>query len=120
MTMLTAAELSALRTDVLETLPDTCVILRATATNSNGYPSEAWGTAVASAACRLDPVRQQDAGVIADREAGVTYWQLTLAYDADVADGDRIVHSSVTYEVQQLHGTHSNRIVKRATVAKVG
>ena len=118
--MLTARELSDLRDDILETLPDTCTILRETTSNSSGYSTPTWGTAVVSTACRLDPVRQQDDGQVADREAGVTAWQLTLAYNADIADGDRIRHSGITYEVQQVHATHSLNAVRRATLAKVG
>lgn len=118
--MLTARELSDLRNDILETLPDTCTILRQTTSNGGGYSSATWGTATASAVCRVDPLRQQDSGIVADKEAGVTNWQLTLAYNADIADGDRIQHSGTTYEVQQVHATHSLNAVRRATLAKVG
>lgn len=120
--MITDGELTQLRSDVLETLLTTCTILRASATVDGNYlPGESWGTAAAGVRCRLDPYtnRQDSAGLVGGREANRSYFQLTLPWDADVDDGDRIAIDSATYELVLLHATHSGRVVKRATLAKV-
>lgn len=119
--MLTASELAQLRADVSELLPDTCRIERPTTGNTNGYPTETWGTAVTSAACRFDPENRQSPGdAINDKETGIAYYQVTLAYNADVADGDRLIYSGGTYQVTQLYEAHSNRLVKhlRASIIR--
>lgn len=118
--MLTATELAQLRQDVLETLPDTCRIERATITNTNGNVSETWGTAVASAVCRLDPDnRRQEDAVLADRESGVARYLLSLAYDTDIRDGDRVVVNGRTYQASQIHENHTMRAVRRVRLTAV-
>lgn len=120
--MLTASELAQLRADVSELLPDTCRIERPTTGNTNGYPTETWGTAVASAACRFDPetLRLPPKDALNDKETGVAYYKVTLTYNADVADGDRLIYSGGTYQVTQLYEAHSNRLVKhlRASIIR--
>lgn len=120
--MLTSRELAQARNDALETLTDTCVIERpAEITDAYGHTAKTWATAASGAACRLDPFQRTDpTGQIAMQEIGRAWYRLTLAWDADLRDGDRIVHNGDTYEVTQLHDDHSARVVRRAIVAKVG
>ncbi len=119
--MLTTTELAQLRADALATLPDTCAILRPTATtDADGDSAETWGTAVASVACRLDPFLWRDwRGLVAEREVNRTYFVLTLPFDADLRDGDRVVFNGDALEVMQRYDLHSSRIVLRAYVARV-
>lgn len=119
--MLTTTELDQLRADALATLPDICAILRPTATtNADGDSASTWGTAVASLACRLDPFHWRDwRGLVAEREVNRTYFVLTLPYDADLRDGDRVVVAASPLEVMQLFDLHSDRIVLRAYVARI-
>lgn len=120
--MLTSLELTQARSDVLVTLTDTCTIQRATeATDTYGHTAKTWATAVSGALCRFDPFARQDsAGQVAMQEQGRAWYRLTLAWDTDLRDGDRVVYDGDTYEVLQLHDDHSARIVRRAAVAKVG
>lgn len=118
---ITADELTTLRSDILSTLPSTAVVKRATTTTDNyGYVSETFA-AVGTAVCRLDPMNQKDSsGVIGSGEASRTWYTLTMPYDATIDDGDVVVvDGGDTLEVVQLHASHSDRLVKRATVAKV-
>lgn len=120
MTMLTASELAQLRADILATLPDTCVIQRASAGTSTYYfANEGTASAVGTVACRLDPFNQMDsAGMVAGREANRATWRLTLAYDADISDGDQVVVNGHTFQVMQLHDVHSDHAVRRALLVK--
>lgn len=120
MTWLTDSELTQLRLDVVETLPSTCDILRPTATNTNGYVTDAYGTAVASAPCRFDPdTLRKDVQVIAGGAADIAAYVVTLEYDTDIQDGDRLRYEGDTYNVNSLWESHSSRIVRRARVALI-
>lgn len=117
--MLTSRELEQLRSDLSDLLPDTCTILRPTASNSNGYASETFGTAVASTSCRIDPNGGGGRAVIAGREGNVTDYILTVLYNEDIENGDRVVIGAITYSVTQLFDNHSLNGVKRAWLEQV-
>jgi len=117
--MLTESELEDLRADMLDLLPSTCTIQRPTTTNVKGKTTATWTNAATGVACRVDPLRLQTASTVAEQERGITRWMLTVAYNADVQDGDRIVFDSDTYEILQLHDDHSLRAVRRATLGRI-
>lgn len=119
--MLSAAELAGLRAEVRGLLPDTAVISRATTTtNSSGAWSETY-SAAGTVVCRLDPFKMATGEqVIAAQERGRAWYQLSVPWDADLRDGDRVTVSSVTYELVQVHDDHSQRLVRRAIVSKLG
>lgn len=120
--MLTLRELAQARSDVLTTLTDTCTIQRAVEVTDNyGHTAKTWATAASGSLCRFDPFARQDgSGQVAMQEQGRAWYQLTLAWDTDLRDGDRVAYGGDTYEVLQLHDDHSARIVRRAVLAKVG
>lgn len=120
--MLNTNELAALRTDILATLPDTCTIQRASiTTNSAGHSAQTWAASSSGVACRIDPYQRQDStGMVGQQEKQRAWYRLTVPYDTDLQDGDRIIYSSDTYEVIQLHDDHSLRAVRRAVIAKLG
>jgi head-tail adaptor len=120
--MLPSDELADLRADILETLPDTCSIRRPTATTDDyGNVAESYAE-VDTAYCRVDPFSPKDSGsegIVAQREASVTWYRLALEYDADIQYGDRVVIGGVTYELVQLYDAHSLRAVQRAVIAMI-
>lgn len=120
--MLSAQELADLRADVLVTLVDSCTILRAALAAPDAYGDvvPTAGTAATGIACRLDPLteRNDTSGLIAGREANRAYFTLTLAWDATIADGDQVLIGGQTLDVLQLFGSHSDRAVTRAVLAK--
>jgi SPP1 family predicted phage head-tail adaptor len=117
--MLTDAELDSLRDDIeRELLPDTVVITRAThgTAESYGYGGTVSWPAVGTAAARVDPVRRDNSRDedIAGREAGVDYRQLTVPYDANITQGDKVTVGGRTYDVRTVADDHSLRAVRRA------
>lgn len=118
--ILSDSELAALREEIVGLLPDTCRIERPTYVSVKGKVSETWGTAVASANCRVDPVHNSLTPIAASQEQGAARWQLTLEWDADILDGDRIVFNSKIYQVETLHEDHSLRAVRRAILVRRG
>jgi hypothetical protein len=121
MTFLSTAELSQLRDDLDDLMPDSCAILRRTFTNDKGHMTESLGTAVVSVACRVDPLkRMADAGLVADQEKGTTFWQVTLPYDTDILDGDELRWNGDTLRMIALHNDHSAKACKRAIMARKG
>jgi hypothetical protein len=118
--MLSAAELAQLRSDIADLLPDTCRIERMTIVNTGGYAEETWGTAVVSAPCRFDPdSRRSDVETVADRDAGISRYIVSMLYNADLRDGDRLVYNGGTYELTELHTEHSLNGAVRARVSRV-
>lgn len=120
MTMLTARELAQLRADILETLPDTCQIQRVTlVADAHGNTSEVWAT-VATVACRLDPFfRMASPNPVAAQEKMRNSYRLTVPYDADLRDGDRVLVDGDVYELVELHDDHSLHAVRWGMVIKL-
>jgi head-tail adaptor len=115
---LTDAELAALRDDVYQLLPGTAIIQRASAgTGLYGGHDPTWSN-VGTVVCRVDSISRDDsAGIIADAEVGKTYYQLSIPYNADLRDGDRLSISSKTYECLQIFRGQSASGVRRAVLA---
>ena len=100
---LSTKELAQLRADQGHYMPDTCNILRGTATaNSIGEPALVWGTVTADAACRLRPSGLQPnvstAGGQIQTDQG---WNLYVAQSGTLLPGDRVVLTAGTFEVVQ-------------------
>lgn len=117
--MLTDAELADLRADIVETMPDTCVISRAVETaDSAGFVTRTH-SAVGTAICRVDPVgRQGTRDVIALRENTSIYRQLTVPHSTDLRVGDRVTVATRHYEIVEMDDDHSLRAVRRAMLAE--
>jgi hypothetical protein len=99
--MLSATDLAAMRLAQAEALPGTCTILRATsAHNAIGEMALTWQTVGTAVPCRLRPqTRIGDLRSIGGQQQLVGQWVVTLAYGANVCNGDRIVIGGDTYEV---------------------
>ena len=117
MSWLTENELTQIRADVLATLPESVVIIgvaAGTGYNAHTLVESARGTV----AGRLDRFNRQDTGgVIADAEVGRTFYTLSVEWDADLRDGDKVTIDGETYAVIQSQRGQSDRFVRRALVA---
>lgn len=117
--MLTDRDLERGRADILETMPDTSVIYRSTnSTNAYGEGEPAFA-AVGTVPVRVDPGRLSDKQIYAEREGGAALFQLTNPYDTALQAGDRQVVNAITYEMIEVHDSHSDRLVVRSVGAKV-
>lgn len=96
--VLSAGELSQLRTEMTATLPATCIIQRATRTaNDSGGWSDAF-TDVLTVPCRASTQTAREA-VIAGRIASETTHVIRVPALTDIRPGDRVVEFSDVYEV---------------------
>lgn len=118
--MLPADELARLRDDIQSyTLVDTCAVLAGTATSDGmGGQVIAWGTTIASIACRLDQRAGREALV-----GGGYHWYttniLSLPGTAVITTSQRVVYGGVTYAITNVN-EGSGIAVKRATLERVG
>jgi SPP1 family predicted phage head-tail adaptor len=107
MTALTAAELTQMRTDVNNLMPDTCNILSLTNTSDGqGGFSEAWGTATAGIKCRIDK-RSGRESVAAGAVQTFGTWVMTLPSDTTITSAHRVEHGSETYNVVHVDSDKS-------------
>lgn len=111
-------ELSTLRADMLDLLPDTCDVLSVTRT-ADGYGgmSETWGTASAAVACRMDHRNGRDVlagGVVQTYQGNI----LTLPYDTTITTSNRVKYGGNNYNVISV-SEGSQIAVKRVTVERI-
>ena len=117
--MLTDSELTNMRETIEDyLLPDTCDILSVTrASDAAGGFTETWGTATASAKCRLDTQN----GRYMTLDGGVQSYKklvLSLPYNTTITTANRVLYSGNTYQVISTN-EGSNLAVKRAEVEKL-
>lgn len=119
MTQLSAADLSQMRDDIEELMPDTCTIQSVTlVSDGQGGMTETWATAYSSVACRVDFIRGKEtlsSGAIQP----YTTAMLSLPYDTVITTENRVVHDSVTYNVVSINDGQSWNIVKRVVMEAV-
>ena len=114
-------ELTAIRADIDELLPDTggAVLSRTLANDGMGGFTEAWGTATGSLNYRLDPIRgvEEQAGGALRAFQG---WQLTLPYDTTVTTANRFQDGSGNqYAIIGVDGAKSWKASVRARLEAV-
>jgi len=99
-TILPTDEIAAMQSTQNDALPDTCTIQTRSIVNTKGSVAESYTNTYTNVACRLGATNYKQA----EREIGaalasMTDYVLTVKNDQVVSPQDRIVHSSVTYEV---------------------
>lgn len=116
--MLSDTQLAYMRAAQNETLVDTCDILRLTRSpDGKGGSIEQWATHLMSQPCRFAPVAQTQRnadGVLRT----VTETILTLAWDVDVTDKDRVIYGGATYAITG-EKPHTWITAKRLAVQKI-
>jgi len=117
--MLTSAELTQMRADVAEMLPDTCNLLTVTRTSDGqGGITDTWGTATTGVACRLDPLRGRESVQGAALQAQYSYI-LTLPYDTTITNAYRVEIGTAVYDVKAVDQGKSWAVSMRAFVERV-
>lgn len=120
MSFFNADQLTRMRADVANLLPDSCVIY------SPSYASDGAGggtltySAVGTVACRVDPINlREQIAIQAQGEKLKSMYQLTLPYDTTIAANYQVVTGGKTYQVEQMDIDHSGRVSRRAKISEV-
>ena len=120
MPLLSSNEITLMRSTLEnEALPDTCNILSVTQTaDGQGGFTDAWGTATAGVACRLDNTSSREL-LSGDAVKHFTGWMLTLPQSTSIAAGNRVEVDSDTYNVVGFDDGKSWALSLRVLVEKV-
>jgi hypothetical protein len=118
--MLPTADLTQMRSDLAQLLPDTCAITTGTTTvDSSGGWSMTWGTTIASIACRLDP-KQGLERIIGGAIQPYHGYVMTLPYNATIATNNRVVHGGIEYNVISVDQDKSWPVCTRVELERIG
>lgn len=119
MTSLSTKELDRIRSDIGDTLPDTCTIMSPTYTQDNfGGFTQVFGTASANVPCRLDVIKPREQ-VIDGKNTHFTQFMVSLPWDTTISPNYRVVIGSDTFNVVGISPAKSWNVVKRAVVEAV-
>lgn len=101
-------------------LADTCTIRRKFSGSDEGYRRGGQQTIAEDVPCRLMAERERDSrGMVADREAGRTFWTLAVAPETDLRDGDWVDIAGVRYTVMQLYDANTDKVFRSARLARI-
>lgn len=121
MTQISTKELTDMRALADDFFPDTCTIQTATeSVDATGSPTVSWANTYTSVACRLDPIGNEGEVVNNLALQGRSGWMLNIPYGQAISIEDRVIHSSLTYEVMRVWDTHSYSTIRRAVLVRVG
>lgn len=116
--MLTADELEWMRETAGEALPSTCIVMgTAWVSDGMGGGTVTWN-AVGTVACRLE-AQSGDERVSGDRKTVFARYRLTMPYDTEVTEQDKVQVDGVTYRVLFVDTGKSWPVVKRLDVERV-
>jgi head-tail adaptor len=115
--MLTDAELTQMRADIAELLPDSAVIYTAARVpDGMGEFTTTWA-ASGTALARIDPIRANDQ-ISGGAVQPFTRFRLTLEYGSTITPGNRVTINAVTYNVVALQTANSWPLDIRAEVER--
>ena len=113
---LSTLELAQLRSDADDYMPDTCTIQTVTRTvDAYGGWTEAWADTYETVSCRLAALTTtRPEGMDGSELGSFTRWLLAVPYNQTIDATMRVVHSSVTYEIEAVDDLHSHRASRHA------
>ena len=116
---LTARELAQMRADIEDLMPDTCDILSVAYTSDGeGGMTEAWGTALADVACRVDyrsGSEKMTGGAIQPYNKAV----ISLPYTTALTTKHRVKLDDFVWAVLSINEGQSWDVVRRAELERV-
>lgn len=119
---LDSAELSQARADLEDLLADEASIERATKTPKEGGGRDVSWAELASVPCNIAPLaggevatmgQSGNSGTAGDRIDDRTTHVLTVPFETDITEADRVVVSGATYEVTLVRKRGSWELVRR-------
>lgn len=121
MTVITAAELAAMRDIADSFFPDVCTIQTPTQTvDATGSLVETFANTYTGVACRLDPAGAGEEAVTNLALQGQSTWWLNIPYDQAIDETYQVVHGGVTYQVKSVWAGQSYATIRRALLVRVG
>lgn len=116
---LTARELAQMREDIEDLMPDVCDILSVAYTSDGeGGMAEAWGTALASVACRLD-YRSGSEKMVGGAIQSYSKAVLSLPYATVISTNNRVKIDAYVWSVLSVNDKQSWDAVRRAELERV-
>ena len=116
---LTARELAQMRADIEDLMPDTCDILSVAYTSDGeGGMTEAWGTATANVACRID-YRSGSEKVTGGAIQPYSKAVLSVPYNTTISLTNRVKSGAYTWAILSINEGQSWQAVKRAELERV-
>ena len=118
---LSTRELRQLRADQEDYFPDTCTLQTKTeTTDSQGGFTVSWANTHTGVKCRVMPIQTSRAEQVeGDQLAAYSRWILRVPFDQTIDEEMRVVHDSVTYEIERLTDTHSDVTAVGAVLVKL-
>lgn len=116
--MLSAAELTSMRSTLDTSLPDECAIVTRTLT-SDGAGGHTETTSSTTVACRVSPDGSGQEDTIGARVTPVNRWVITVPYDTTVAQSAKVTFGSRTFEVVSVDVDRSWDLCKRIRCIEV-
>lgn len=105
--MLSAQELSGLRSTLSASMPDQVVVSRSTATSDGmGGQSEVWAAA-GTVAARISPAGAGLDDLVGGEAVNVAPWVVTVPHGTNITDRDRIEWQGQTFEVIGVNAPRS-------------
>lgn len=103
MSLLEAAELTAMRDVLDQSLPDTAIVVRSTLTPDAYGGQTQTLTTVATVPCRVSPTGARGSdSTIGGVVASLSAWTITLPSETDVNVSDRITVGARSFEVTEV------------------
>ena len=116
---LSEADLAYTRSQASSALPDIVTIERLTRIDDGaGGQTNRWDQVYTDVPARLAERSGRD-GIMAARESVEAAWTLTLPYNQEIAEADRVVHDGLTYEVVWVNKGRSWDTVRRCFLARI-
>lgn len=101
-------------------LPDTCTIqTRTQSVDALGGITHSYANTYTGVACRLDVASQGSETVRNSAVQAESGWTLTVAHNQAIGVTDRVIHSSLTYEVAAVEASQSWLTVRQAHLVRV-
>ena len=120
MTVITADELTSMRTFGDDFFPDTCTIQTPTqSVDATGSPIETFANTYTSVACRVDPANSGSEQVKSLALEGKSSWWLNIPYNQAIDETYQVIHSGVTYQIVFVVDTQSYSTIRRALMVRV-
>lgn len=121
MPLLSAAEITDMRSEQDGTMPDSVVVHRyTTVSDGMGGNTETWA-AVGTVTCRLAPAGRAGAeGLITERLTAADPWAITVPQGTTIYERDRLVIGARTFEVEYINEHAAWETARRCYGYEVG